>query len=511
MGKIILETRGLRKTFGSFVANDAIDLQVESGCIHAIAGENGAGKSTLMKMLYGVYRPDGGQLLIDGEEMRDYGPSEARRRGIGMVFQDFRLVPAFTVLENVFLSAQEEGFLLKKAELRKKIRALSETYHLHADPDAPVWRLDLGQRQHVEILKVLLHEDTRLLIFDEPTSVLAPHEAEAFLRLLVRLKERGYAVLLITHKIKEILQVADRVSILRKGVLVHTFPGREGLTEQAIVSKMLGDDSADIRLGGYRGEGEAVQRWKKPLFYGSELTIQDDHRRNILYKSFFAVCSGEILGVAGISGNGQREFAEALYGVRPLAYGNLYLDGQAVNGETTRQRLDRGIQILSEDPIRDNVIPGFTILEHMALLGLSPGRRGLNYDWQDLRRQFDGRPEMEELGVPAPERLAEKLSGGNIQRMVFARAVAAGPKVLIASYPSRGLDIVTVRAVHHTLLRLKEQGAAVILISEDLNELFSLSDRLVVLADSYIFGPYLPYEYDPMRIGKIMLKGARNT
>ncbi len=246
------------------------------------------------------------------------------------------------------------------------------------------------------------------------------------------------------------------------------------------------------------------------MFYASGITVKDDYNRDILYKSFFALCPGEIVGVAGISGNGQRELTEALYGVRPVYDGELYFDGEVINETTIRERLDMGIQILSEDPIRDNVIPNFTILQHMVLAGIEPRKKGLDIDWADVRQQFESHPEIRSLGVPAPERYAEKLSGGNIQRMVFARAVISKPTVLIASYPSRGLDIATVQTVHNTLLDLRSKGVGILLISEDLNELFTLSDRLVVLADNYIFGPFVPEEYDQRRIGNIMLKGARN-
>lgn len=510
MGKILMQTKGLRKTFGSFVANDDISLTIEEGCIHAIAGENGAGKSTLMKMLYGVYTPDGGEILIDGEPVSDYKPSVARQKGLGMVFQDFRMIPAFSVLENVFLSAKDSGFLVEKRKLRRKINEISEKYSLHVDPDALVWRLDLGQRQHIEIIKVLMNEGTRILIFDEPTSVLAPHEIDAFLQMLLQLKKDGYAILLITHKIKEILQVADKVSILRKGRMVYTFERNEALTEKAIVAKMLGDETAEIDLYGNAERHTNTTVGQKPLFYASGITVRDDYNRNILYKSFFSLCPGEILGVAGISGNGQRELTEALYGVRPVYDGELYFNGEVINKTTIRERLSMGIKILSEDPIRDNVIPDFTILQHMVLAGIQPRKKGLDIDWSDVREQFEVYPEIQSLGVPAPERYAEKLSGGNIQRMVFARAVISKPTVLIASYPSRGLDIATVQTVHNTLLDLRSKGVGVLLISEDLNELFTLSDRLLVLADNYIFGPFMPEEYDQRRIGKIMLKGARN-
>lgn len=510
MGEILMEARRLRKVFGDFVANDDIDFKIEKGKIYALAGENGAGKSTLMKMLYGIYKMDGGELYIDGEKMEKYSPAIAREKGIGMVFQDFRLVPAFTALENAFLTLNDMGMYFDRKKLRKRMVEISEKYNLGVKPDEYVWRLDLGQRQHVEILKVLLSENTRILIFDEPTSVLAPNEIEAFLELLLTFKEAGFAIILITHKIHEIIRVADVVHILRKGRMVHTFFRENGLEKDAIVSQMVG--STDAKLSSvqavYTGEGKENREYTETALSCSHLTIRDDYGRVIINNANFSISPGMILGVAGISGNGQRELTEVLYGVRRPENGKIRFHGKEITSSTIEERIELGFRILSEDPIRDNLVPDYTVLQHMAISGFSYKRKWLDIDWEELQRQMDQCAEIKDLNVPPSHRKAEKLSGGNIQRMVFARAILGKPGFLIVSYPSRGLDIATVSAVHDTLDRLRMAGTAILFISEDLNELFTMSDRLIVLAENTVNGPYTPDEFNPDRIGTIMLKGA---
>lgn len=516
MGEVIMKVENLRKVFGDFVANDGISFEVETGKIYALAGENGAGKSTLMKMLYGIYKIDGGKLFIDGEEMVKYNPTIAREKGLGMVFQDFRLVPAFTALENVFLSTEGTGFYFKKKELREKMVGLSKKYDLSMNVDEYVWRMDLGQRQHIEIVKVLMNDNCRILIFDEPTSVLAPNEIASFLELLKTFRDNGFAILLITHKIHEIVAVADVVHILRKGVMTHSFYKEDGLNEDDIVAAMIGEDEgsengSDLMKvqGKFTGKESEKDDYGPAVIEGKNLTIKDDYGRMIIYNSNIAVSKGMILGVAGISGNGQRELTEALYGIREISSGTLTLGEENITRAKIKKRLDKGMRILSEDPIRDNLIPDYTVLQHMAISGFKYKKKGLNIDWKDLQQQFENCEDIKDLNVPAGNRRAEKLSGGNIQRMAFGRAIISHPSVLIASYPSRGLDIATVSAVHDTLTRLKNEGTAVIFISEDLNELFTMSDRLVVLSENTIHGPYKPEEFDAQTIGEIMLKGAK--
>jgi len=501
----IIQTKDLTIRFGSLVANDRLNIEIEAGTIHAIAGENGAGKSTLMKMLYGVYKPTSGQILIDGEVMHGWNAAMAREKGIGMVFQDFRLIPAFTVLENVFLSLKGSGFVLRKKELRRQIRQLSEEYHLGVDPDEEVWKLDLGQRQHIEIIKVLSTPNIRVMIFDEPTSVLAPHEISRFLEMLKSFREKGYAILFITHKIDEIVSVADRITVLRHGRITASLSREEGFDREQIIHRMLEDDISRMQIDMKRTTPD-IQDDRNVIL--EHLTIRDEHNREILKDINLGIKRGRILGVAGISGNGQREFAECLFGVRKSAFGRVLFGKEDITGYSTGKRIERGFRMVTEDPIHDNVVGNFTVLENMALAGLTIKTRHADIDWDDLERQFGSHKEIADLNVPEIHRTAGTLSGGNVQRMTFARAVVSNPSLLIACYPSRGLDVATVAVVHQTLLRLRNQGTAIVLISEDLSELIELSDELAVFAGGSVAGPFDPGKTDINELGRVMLRGA---
>ena len=502
--KPILSTQKLSKRFGDLWANKDIDITIYPGEIHAIAGENGAGKSTLMKMLYGVYEPTSGSILVDSKVMQQWTPTLARENGVSMVFQDFRLVPAFTVLENIFISLRQSGWKINRKKLRRIILEKADEYQLSVDPDVEVWKLDLGQRQHVEILKILLSPRTRVMIFDEPTSVLAPHEIKAFLKMLSGFRDKGYGIFLITHKINEILAVADRITILRQGKAVSQFVKGESFSEADIISAMLGT-SVDLSL---RRPSLDECRFTQSVSIGLQnVSVKDDHNQIILRDMSFTIEPGEILGIAGISGNGQKELAEMLYGIRRIHGGKLLLNGKDITNTTISKRIEFGFRIVTEDPIRDNVIPNFTVLQNMALVGLQIETRRGDVDWQSMEKQLQGHTEIQNLGVPAPHRITGTLSGGNLQRMTFARAVISSPRFLIACYPSRGLDVATVNAVHQALFRLKKAGVTIVLISEDLSELLAMSDRLLILAGHSAKGPFPTNQCEPEEIGKIMLKG----
>lgn len=504
MEKTIMQVRGLTKVFGSLTANDHIDLDIKAGCIHAIAGENGAGKSTLMKMLYGVYPATEGAILVDGTPVDSWDPALARENGISMVFQDFRLIPAFTVLENVFLSLTKGGFLINRKQLRKRIGELSETYRLNVEPDQEVWKLDLGQRQHIEIIKVLINPDTRMMIFDEPTSVLAPHEIERFLNMLLQFRNDGYAVLLITHKIHEIVTIADQITVLRQGKKVCTMYREDGFDQAAIIASMLGEQEMED----VPEKPEPVSFSRLPAVVLDKVTVRDDHNREILQDVDMELTRGRILGIAGISGNGQRELTEAIFGTRRISGGRLRFGEEDITRTGPSQRIGKGFRMVTEDPLHDNVVESFTVLENMALAGLEVTTRRGGIDWPDLRRRMEEHPEIGALKIPGADRLAGTLSGGNVQRMTFARAVISRPSLLLACYPSRGLDVATVAEVHRTLLRLREQGTAVVLVSEDLPELFAMSDSLMVLAAHRAFGPFDPGACGIQEIGRLMLKGG---
>jgi ABC-type uncharacterized transport system ATPase subunit len=500
---ILLETRQLVKRFGDFTAIDNVDLELRSGEIHAVLGENGAGKSTLMKMLYGVYVPDGGQLLMGGQTVVLNPPSRARAMGVGMVFQDFRLIPALTVQENIALTMQNQGFLLRKQNLTQTIRDVAERYGLNVNPEAYVWELDLGQQQRVEIIKALVQGDTKILIFDEPTSVLTPHEVDAFLAMLGRLRDDGYGILLITHKIREVLACADRVSVLRLGKLVYATSRADGMTEDELVSQMIG--GSELPRAPERRkltETDAV-----PTLEVVGLSVVNDHQVTILQGLDLTIRPGELVGIAGISGNGQKELLETIYGLRKPKSGTMRFQGVEIDSLNISQRLQQGMVYITEDPLQESVVPGLSILEHMVLCGLEMTQKGLDVDWQDVRNTFDSLDIVQTLRVAHPDRKVEELSGGNVQRMILARAISKAPRLLLVAYPSRGLDIATTRATQRLLLAMREQGTAILLVSEDLTELFEISDKMVVLSSQTLFGPYSPEEMDPYRMGHIMLEG----
>lgn len=498
----LLRTIGLTKRFGSLIANQDINLDVHRSSIHAILGENGAGKSTLMKMLYGVYEPDGGEIIMDGEAAVLHPPLKARARGIGMVFQDFRVVPALSVLDNIAL-AVESGWMLKRRQLRNRILEVSAKYKLAVDPDAYVWQLDLGQRQRLEIVKVLLAPNTRIIIFDEPTSVLVPQEVESFLNMLRMLRQDGYGILLITHKINEVLAVADQVTVLRSGQITHSATREQGLDAETLISAMMASKALHTVV-------KATGKLGPPVLELRNGAIRGDHAELVLDQVSLTLHQGEIVGVAGISGSGQRELAEVMFGLRKLAAGTLEAGGKALSGGP-KAFMEAGISFVSEDPIKESVIPGFSILEHMVLDGMTIAHKGAGIDWGQLRKQLDASPEATALTLAAADRRADTLSGGNVQRMVLTRALIRRPDILIISYPSRGLDIGTTRTIQQHLVRLAEQGTAILLFSEDLDELFKLADTLTVLSGKRLLGPYPTAETDLTSIGNRMLEGDESA
>lgn len=504
-GSLVLATRDLSKHFGTLKANDGITLEVRSGEIHAVLGENGAGKSTLMKLLYGYYRPTSGQILIEGRPVDLDSPRQGRRLGIGMVFQNFTLIPALRVWENVALFLDEKG--LNREALSRRITELSSAYGLGIDPQALVRDLPMGDRQKVEIVKIVA-AGARVLIFDEPTSVLAPHEAENLFVIFDRLRAEGYAVLFISHKMAEVLRCADRVTVLRKGRAVATAP-REGLDKDHLVKLLVGQDSS---VAGLEPQPRAsTRRAGPPALEFIFVSCRTDDGRPGLEGLSFQVAPGEVLGVAAVSGNGQEYLGELVLGLRALDQGTISLHGVDQERLNPALALAQGVAVLPEDPLRQGAVPSLSVSENLLLGGQraywSPS------GWTPLTEAVSAYTSgaLMEAFVQSPPRLearAGDLSGGNLQRVVIAREMARQPRVFISYYLTRGLDLSNAQAARDLVLRHAAAGMAVLFISEDLDELFALSDRLLVLHGGRQAGTFVPSQTSPEQVGLLMTGGA---
>jgi simple sugar transport system ATP-binding protein len=497
----ILDARAVTQRFGSLVANEAVDFSLHSGEVHALLGENGAGKSTLMKVLYGVNTPQEGEVLVAGEPITLGSPAASRAAGIGMVFQDLRLVPALTVAENVELACGTGRY--SRSAARARVREGAERYGLAVDPDAVVRDLAIAERQLVEILRVLLM-DARVVILDEPTSALAPQEVDALLAVIDRLRSDGLGIALITHKLGETRSVADRATVLRGGRMVLSGVDPTTLTDEHLIEAMVGAVPPPLPA-----DREPPRRGE-PALVVNGVTVDGPDGRARLHDMTFMVQPGELVGVAGVSGNGQRELLDAVLGVLPLRAGEIHIAGRDI-GRTGKPRnaLRAGAVIVPEDPVNDAVVGGLAILEHLALNGRPLPTSGPRVDWKAVRSLVADSDIAERLQLAPLEREVATLSGGNIQRVVLTRTfLVDDPKVVVVAYPSRGLDIASVRATQQLLLERRAAGAGVLMVSEDLDELLALADRIIVLHDGHLAGIVDPATTDRQAIGRLMLQGA---
>ncbi len=496
----LVEMKGITKRFPRVLANDRVDFNVRPGEIHALLGENGSGKSTLMSILAGLYRPDDGQIIYKGRPVSFRSPRDAIRAGIGMVHQHFKLVETFTVAENIILGDRNISFVLRPAAKERELTELSARFGLAINPGAYVWQLSVGERQRVEIVK-MLYRGCQLLILDEPTAVLTPQESAELFANLRRMADDGRGVVMITHKLSEVMAVADRVTVLRGGRAVAAMT-RGSFSERELATAMVGREVTQESRRQGSAEGRTVLEMR-------DVYALNDVGRWGLEGVSLAIRSGEILGVAGVAGNGQRELAEVITGLRPVQRGRIFLEGQDVTNLGPQALIDRGISHIPEDRLGTGLAPGMNAIDNILLKDYrkAKGRAGL-IDYkaarsrtQKLVQAFDVRL----AGLRAPVKL---LSGGNLQKLLLARELSAEPRLIVAAYPARGLDIAAAEAVSRFLLQERRRGTAILLISEDLDEIFALSDRIIVLSGGRVMGEPLRTETATREQVGLLMMGA---
>lgn len=469
----ILEVRGISKRFGNIQANDNVNLNVKKGEVHAILGENGAGKSTLMNIIYGLYAPDSGEIYFEGQKLDIKGPHEAIEKGIGMVHQHFMLIPVFTVAENIVLGFEPKGFRFNIQEAEKKILEISKKYNLEIDPKAKVGDLSVGMQQRVEILKAF-YRDARLLILDEPTAMLTPQETRELFKIINNLKAQGISILFISHKLDEVMEISDRVTVMRRGKTIKTLNTKE-TNEQELANLMVG---REVKLVVEKSE----PRLGEPVLRVEKLSVKLKNGVEKVKDVSFEVRRGEIFGIAGIDGNGQNELIEAIVGLIPSA-GKIIFNGYEIQNLPTRKRYEKGIAYIPADRQQDGLVLNFTVAENIVLKRYYrkpySNKGFLNYktiisEADKLIHEFDVRP-------PDYRLFAKNLSGGNQQKVILAREFSSNPDLLIAVQPTRGMDVGAIEYIHRKLIELRDSGKAVLLVSLELDEILNLSDRIAVM------------------------------
>ena len=501
---LAVELRGITKRFPGVVANKDIELRVAGGEVHAIVGENGAGKSTLMKTLYGEHRPDEGQILLGGREVSFRSPADAIASGIGMVHQHFMLADNFTVLENIVLGSEPtKSGRLDRAEAARRILDISERYGLGLRPDVLVEDLGVGDRQRVEIAKVL-YRDARILILDEPTAVLVPQEVDELFGNLAELKREGLTVIFISHKLDEVRRVADSITVIRRGTTVGTANPRTTSVKE-LAEMMVGSELPTPETRSSTVREDVVLRLE-------HVTVASVTGRPLVDDVSLQVRQGEVVGIAGVEGNGQAELVDAIMGLRPLTGGGLWLGGDEATGWSTRARRESGVGFIPEDRHRQGMLLDAPLWENRilghqtrppAVKGWFIDRRGARADTERIMREYDVR-------APGPDALAVALSGGNQQKLIVGREMSAGPRLLIAAHPTRGVDVGAQAVIWELLKDARAEGLGIVLISADLDELIGLSDTLHVMLRGSLVATLDPGHVTPEELGGYMT-GARTT
>jgi len=471
----ILEAKGITKQFPGVLANDQVDFDLQQGEIHALLGENGAGKTTLMNILYGLYKPDSGQVSVNGQPIVIHSPKDSIRAGIGMVHQHFMLIPVFTVAENIMLGDETTryGFLDEKA-VTKRVVELSKQYGLDLEPDAIVGNLPVGVQQRVEIIKTL-YRDAKILILDEPTAVLTPQEVEDLFKIIHELTNRGVSIVFITHKLKEVLAVADRITVMRGGRVVGTTRPQD-TNEQKLAAMMVG---REVILTVEKGAAKPGIEILKV----DGLRVRDARGLESVRGVSFEVRSGEVLGVAGVQGNGQTELVEAITGLRPTLGGRMIFSEKDMTGKSPRPITETGMAHIPEDRQRHGLVLAFPVADNMVLNTYYQKPFGIYGVMQPKAIDANARKLIEDFDVrtPSPYVPVKKLSGGNQQKVIVARELSHNVKLIVANQPTRGLDVGSIEYIHKEIIAMRDRGAAVLLVSAELDEIMALSDRIAVM------------------------------
>ncbi|QVL37206.1 ABC transporter ATP-binding protein [Aminirod propionatiphilus] len=477
----LVDLRGITKVFLGTAANDGVDFDVRPGEVHALLGENGAGKSTLMNVLCGLYRPDGGKLFVSGREVRFRSPGDAIAAGIGMVHQHFMLIPVQTVWENMILGQEGLDFVLGKRAICRRIAELADRYGLHVDPERPVWQLSIGEQQRVAILR-MLYREAKVLILDEPTAVLTPQEARRLFETLTRMKAEGHGIVFISHKLDEVAEIADRVTILRRGRKIGTVSA-SGVGPEELAEMMIGSPVPPAVNKRNVTSGEVLLR-------AEGICARGDKDLPVLHDLSLSLRRGEILGLAGVDGNGQTELCEALVGLRPLTGGSLFFGERDMTGASVRDSLVSGIRYIPADRRGTGLVPTMNLRENYALRHYwrRAYGKGPFLAWEALAGQTGRVAERFDVVSPSLGIPVRMLSGGNLQKLMLARELDGEPQVVVAMQPTWGLDVGATAFVRERLLDARSKGAAVFLVSEDLEELLALSDRLAVIHKGRLMG-----------------------
>ncbi len=497
MTDIVVALRKITKTFPGIKANDGVDFELRKGEIHTLLGENGAGKSTLMNIIDGIYQPDSGEIEINGKKVHIKSPSDAMKNGIGMIHQHFMLVDSLTVLENVLLGLTSAGFYVDKKKVAAKITAISDRYNLGIDPFTKIWQLSVGEQQRVEVIKTLFR-GAQILILDEPTAVLAPQEVEETFKIYRQMVQEGKSIIFISHKLNEIMDISDRITVLRKGKAIGTVD-KDKTSEKDLAKMMVGREIL------FRLERGPLNRGEK-ILQVENVKALNDKGLTALNGITFDIYGGEIFGLAGIAGNGQKILSDVIAGLRKSISGSVYIDGKDLTNANPKEIFEQGLSYVPPDRLKVGLVPNLSSSDNAVLrhYNREPISRNSFINYTEVENYTDHLIKNYDIKVPRKDAPVKFLSGGNMQKLLLAREISEKPKLLVVVHPTRGLDIGAMEFIRTVLLRERDNGVAILLISEDLDEIFMISDRIGVIHDGRILDIVDIEQAKVERIGLLM-------